>query len=90
MIVRSFIRFRNFFYLIVDLLCLNLAFILAISLLFEGGLAESNRQALLNVLPSLNILYLILLWGLVFIHQPGKAQASFFPALSSPLFLLQF
>jgi len=80
-IVRSFIRFRNFFYLIVDLLCLNLAFILAISLLFEGGLAESNRQALLNVLPSLNILYLILLWGFGFYSSTWKSTSELFSSI---------
>jgi exopolysaccharide biosynthesis polyprenyl glycosylphosphotransferase len=80
-IARSVIRFRAFLYLIVDLLCLNLAFALAIAVLFDGSLTASNRHALMNVLPSLNVLYLVLLWGFGLYSSTWKSTSELFSSI---------
>ena len=58
------------------LLCVNLGFSIAIPLLFAGQLEGENLKVLLGICPFLNMLYLVLLWGFIFIHHLGQTSFS--------------
>ena len=45
---------------------------------FDGSLTASNRHALMNVLPSLNVLYLVLLWGFGLYSSTWKSTSELF------------
>lgn len=81
MIGRSVVRFKSLLYFVVDLLCLNLGYALATVLLFGGQLGGDNLKALLHILPPLNILYLVLLWGFDLYSSSWKSTNELFSSM---------
>jgi exopolysaccharide biosynthesis polyprenyl glycosylphosphotransferase len=81
LIGRSVVRFKTFLYVIMDLLCLNLGFALATALLFGGQLGGDNLKALLCILPPLNTLYLVLLWGFDLYSSSWKSINELFSSI---------
>lgn len=81
MISRSIVHPRNLLYLVVDVLCLNLGFYIAFVLRFGGQIQTANVQALLRILPSLNVFYLVLLWGFGLYSSSWKSTNELFSSI---------
>jgi exopolysaccharide biosynthesis polyprenyl glycosylphosphotransferase len=75
------VQFKTLLYLVVDLLCLNLGFYIAFALRFGTEIEPSNVQALLRILPSLNVVYLVLLWGLGLYSTSWKSTSELFSSI---------
>ncbi len=73
MISRSNVHPKTLLYLLGDLLCLNLGLLLAFWLRFGTEIKPDNLQALTRILPSLNVLYFVLLWGFGFYSSAWKS-----------------
>ena len=81
MIGRSAVRFKSLIYMVIDLLCLNLGFAIAIALLFGGQLEGDNLKSLMSILPTLNVLYLVLLWGFDLYSSSWKSTNELFSSI---------